>query len=87
MYISPYRPDDPRMVANFKLCPLRQTLEVINPTDFQLDLPTSFGSTGVEIGGLPLTFQTTPSTTSSTNVLLVIRVILGDFAKCQNKSL
>ena len=54
MYLSPYRPDDPRRVANLKLRPLRQTPEVINPTNFQLDPPTSFGCTGVEIGGLPL---------------------------------
>ena len=50
MYISPYRQDDPRRVANLKLCPLRQTPEVINPTNFQLDLPTSFGSTGSKSG-------------------------------------
>ena len=36
---SPYRPDDTRRVANLKLGPLRQTPEVISPTNFQLDPP------------------------------------------------
>ena len=39
VYISPHRPDDPRRIANLKLCLLCQTHEVINPTDFQLDPP------------------------------------------------
>ena len=37
--ISPYRPDEPRGVANLKLCPLGKTTELINPTKFQLDPP------------------------------------------------
>ena len=61
------------MVGNFTLYPLRQTPDIINPTNFRIDSPpivlAPWG--GVEFGGLPLTFQTTPRT-SSTNVLLVI---------------
>ena len=72
MYISPHRPDDPRWVAILKLCPLRQTHEVINPAEFQLDPQLILAPRGVEVGGLLLTFQTTP-TASSTNVLPVIK--------------
>ena len=56
MYISPYRPDDTRRVANLNLCPLRQTPEVINPTNFQLDPPLVLGPRGVEVGGSPIDF-------------------------------
>ena len=69
VYISPHHPDDPRRVANMTLYPRRRTPELINPADFQLEPSNSIGSTGVEVGGLPLTFETTP-TTSSTNMLL-----------------
>ena len=34
--VSPHRPDDPRRVANLKLCPLRQTHELIFYSNFQL---------------------------------------------------
>ena len=52
MYISSYRQDDPRRVANLKLCSLRQTPEIINPTNFQLDPPLVLAPRGVEVGGL-----------------------------------
>ena len=42
-YISPHRPDDPRRVSNVKLYPLRQTPEIVNPTNFQFDRPNSVG--------------------------------------------
>ena len=71
MYISPHRPDDPRRVANLKLYPLRQTPYVVNPANFLVDPPLVLAHRGVDAGGLPLTFRTTP-TTSSSNVLLVI---------------
>ena len=56
VYISPHRPDDPRRGANLKLCPLRQTPEIINHSNFQLDPPTSFGSTGGRSWGSPIVF-------------------------------
>ena len=43
---------------------------MVNAANFQRDPPTGFGSTGVEVRGLPLAFQAT-TTTSRTNVLLV----------------
>ena len=70
MYISPHRPDALRRAANLKLYPLRQTPDVSNLTNFQLDPPLVLAPRGVEVGGFPLTFQTT-HTTNSTNVLLV----------------
>ena len=42
VYISPRRPDDPRRLGNLKLCWIRQTPEVISPTNFQLDYPHLF---------------------------------------------
>ena len=71
LYFTPNRPDNPRRVANFKFCPLRQTSEVVNPTNFQLDPLTSFGSTGGRSWGSPINFPN-DSSTSNTNVLLVI---------------
>ena len=71
MYISLYRPDDPRRVGNLKLRPLRGTPVIINLTNLQLYHRTSFGSTGGRSWGSPNEFLTTP-TTNITNVLLVI---------------
>ena len=71
VYVSSHRPDDPRRVANLKRYSIRQTPEVINPTNFQPDPPLVLAPRGVEFGAHPVTFQTTP-TTNSTNVLLVI---------------
>ena len=34
-----------------KRCAFRQSPEIINPTNFELDPLTCFGSTGVEVGG------------------------------------
>ena len=50
MYISPHRPDDPRIVANLKLCPLGQTPELINHTNFQLDPPLVLAPRGLKLG-------------------------------------
>ena len=49
-YISPHHPDDPRRVANVKLCPLRQTPEVIILANFQLALPLVLASRGSKFG-------------------------------------
>ena len=64
VYVSPDRPDDPRGVGSLKLYPLRWTPNVLYPTNFQLAPPNSVGSTGDRSWGLPLTFQTTPTTSS-----------------------
>ena len=39
-----------------KLHPLRQTPEVINPTNFQLDPPMGLAPWRVEVGGSPIDF-------------------------------
>ena len=68
MFISPHRPDDPRMVANLKLYTLFQTPEVLSPTNLQLDPPpNNVGSTGIKVESLQLTFETTPTTSSNSN--------------------
>ena len=56
MYVSTRRQEDPRMVANLKLYPLRQTPYAVNVTNFQLHALTSFGSTGVRSWGFPIDF-------------------------------
>ena len=43
-------PRDFRRVANSKLCSLRQTPEIINPTNFQLDPHQFWLHGGVEVG-------------------------------------
>ena len=70
VYISAHHPEYPRRVPILKRCPLRQTTEVINPTNFHVDAPLVLAPLGGRSWGFPLTYQTTP-TTSSTNVLLV----------------
>ena len=57
VYISPYRSDDPRGGCKLETLPLRQTPEVINSTNFQLDPPTSLGFTGGRSWGSPIDFQ------------------------------
>ena len=56
VYISLHRPDNPRCVANLKRCPVCQTPEVINRSNFHRDRPNSLGSTGDRVWGSSIDF-------------------------------
>ena len=66
--ISPSRSDDPPEGCKFETLAPSSDSELSTFTNSQLHPPINFGFADGRIGALPLTFQTTP-TTSSTHVI------------------